>query len=143
MKKLYNFDHFVEAINTHGTAIEMGAVEFKQFVNQRSKGKDTHYPHISDIVEISLREGPTKMFWKEKLTDSEYKQGEFVQKKFRNFIQQKKQVQAYNGPRSINAQKQENILKKLSPIIPSEKLQFWVNMPNKEESIDLARNIDG
>ena len=39
------------------------------------------------------------MFSKEKLTDSEYKQGEFVQKKFRKFIQQKKQVQAYSGPR--------------------------------------------
>ena len=43
MKKLYNFDDFVEAINTHGTAIEMGAVEFQQFGNQLSKGKDT--PH--------------------------------------------------------------------------------------------------
>ena len=142
-KKLYDFNDFVECIDKHGTAIQMEPVEFKQFGNELSRGKDTKYPHISDVVEISFREGSTKMYWKEKLTDVEYKHGEFVQKKFRKVITAKKDIVCYDGPRGLNTQKLKDILQKLSPIIPKENLHFWVNMPTTKGSVDLTRNIDG
>ena len=73
-KKLYNFDDFTKYVNTHGTAIEMDLLDFKLFVSQLSKGKDTYYPHISNIrVDKNVLEGETY--------------GHRIQKKFRKFIE--------------------------------------------------------
>ena len=122
MNKLYDFDDFVDAVNKHGIAVNMKAEDFKLFEKELSKGKDTKYPYLSDVGEVCFREGSTKMFWKEKLTDIDYKQGEFLQKKCRKFIAAKKGVPSHDGPRGLNTQKKNDILLKLGPIIPEDKL---------------------
>ena len=98
---------------------------------------------MRDIVEVCFREGSTKMFWKESFLETDFKQGEFVQKKFRKFIVSKKPIPHHDGPRGLNSQKQKDIVEKLGPIIPKEKLQFWIDMPIKDSSIDLTLNLQG
>ena len=49
MKKLYDFDDFVDAVNKHGIAVNMEAEDFKLFEKELSKGKDTKYPYLSDV----------------------------------------------------------------------------------------------
>ena len=78
MKKLYNFEDFVTAVNKHGTAIEMQPEEFKMFENKLSKSKDAKYPHLCDVAEVAFKRNSTKMFWKENFMDVGYKQSEFV-----------------------------------------------------------------
>ena len=46
------------------------------------------------------------------------------------------------GPRGVNAEKGNGIVKKLGSIIPAEKLKFWIEMPKTEESADLTINLD-
>ena len=62
---------------------------------------------------------------------------------FRKFIEEGKEVAVHEGPRGLNAQKQKDILLKLKSVMPSEKLQYWQDMPPKEASLDLAKNIGG
>ena len=71
-----------------------------------------------------------------------YKQGEFTQKKYRNFIATKKQVTSYDSLHGLNAEKQKNIVAKLGSIIPAEKLTFWTEMPVTEGSADLTNRLD-
>ena len=51
MKKLYDFSDFVACVGTHVDAIEMDPTEFRLYKNHLSHGKDTRFPHLSDIAE--------------------------------------------------------------------------------------------
>ena len=64
-----------------------------------SWGKDTQFPHLSEIVECSFKEGSTKLFWKTSFAEPSYSQGEFVQKKYQKFIAAHEVVESHLGPR--------------------------------------------
>lgn len=143
MKKMYDFDDFDTAVSKDGISIQMEGSDFKLFGNELNRtGKDCKFPHISDIVEVCFQKGSTKMYWKEDLADEDYKQGEFTKIKFRKFIVSKGSIPAYDKPRGLNAKKTKEIIAKLGPMIPSEKLKFWIDMPTSENSADLTKNLD-
>ena len=141
--KMYDFDDFTEIINSHGIAVVVEPLDFKEFRSEQSKGKDTAYPLLCNISQVCFKKNSTKMFWKESLTDTDYKCGEFLQKKFRIFLKSQRSINKRDGPRGLNADKQKDILAKLGKIIPADKLKFWEDMPIKDDSADLARNIQG
>lgn len=142
MKKMYDFDDFVECVNKHGKAVEMKPTEFSLYKNHLSRGKDTKFPHLSEIVECSFKEGSTKLFWKTSFAEPSYSQGEFVQKKYRKFIAAHEVVESHLGPRGVNKQKQKDIVDKLSSVFPQEKLQFWLDVATSEDSADLTKNYE-
>ena len=80
---------------------------------------------------------------KENLSDTAYKHGEFLQKKFRKLVFSRQNIKIRDGPRGLNTQKQQHVVTKLGPIIPSEKMKFWTDMPIRDTSSDLAENIKG
>ena len=142
MKKVYDFSDFVECVDKHGTAIEMQPNEFKLFKNHLSHGKDTKFPHLSDISEACFQSGSTKLYWKIQHSETCYQHGEFVQKKFRKFIAAKSVVPCYDSPRGVNKKKQQDIVAKLSPVFPPGKLKFWLELPTNDASSDLTENYD-
>ena len=140
--KLYDFQDFVDCVDTFGTAIEMQPTEFKLFKNELSRGKDTKFPHLSDVVDVSFKSGSTKMYWKTSHSDPCYQHGEFVQKKFRKLIAAHTAIPSQDGPRGVNKQKQKDIVEKLSPVIPQDKLKFWLEVATNDGSSDLAKNYE-
>ena len=81
--KLYDFNDFVEVINLYGIAVETNSTHFKLYQKAISQGKDTHSPLLCDVVEVCFEAKSTKIFWKERFADQEFKSGEFLQKKYR------------------------------------------------------------
>ena len=45
-----------------------------------SKAKGTCYPKLENVVVVQFRKGSSKMFWKDNLMDTEFKNGEYLQK---------------------------------------------------------------
>ena len=139
--KMYDFTDFIEVINTHGISVEMYTADFKEFRNELSRGKDTKFPHLSDVVEACFKTNSSKMFWKENLSGTVYKHGEFLQKKFRKLVFSRQNIKIQGRPHGLNTQKLQDIVTKLGPIIPSEKMKFWTDIPIRDTSRDLAENI--
>ena len=47
-----------------------------------SEAKGTCYPKLDEVMKAEFRKGSTEMFWKEDRMATEFKKGEFLQKKF-------------------------------------------------------------
>ena len=47
------------------------------------------------------------------------------------------------GPCDQNATKHMDILDKIGPLTPRERLKLWLDMPINEALVDLAENING
>ena len=71
--KLYDFNDFVEVINLYGIAVEMNSTDFKLYQKALIQGKDMHYPLLCDVVEVCFKAKSTKIFWKERFADQEFK----------------------------------------------------------------------
>ena len=79
------------------------------------------------------------MFWKTDMQLVEFKEGEFLQKKFIKIWQAKNVFQRKPGPRGIPLKKKEDIVKKLCPLMEEEnRRKFWESLPVS----DVADLID-
>ena len=139
-KKLFDFDDFSKSVSKSGISVEMKAVDFLDFENHLSQGKDTNYPLLKDIRIVQFREGFTKMWWKESHT--EFQSGEFIQKKHRTINTVNLPVRGKTEPRGVTSSKLQDILTKIGPVIPVSKRRFWDNMPTNDNSRDLTINLD-
>ena len=142
-KKLYDFSDFVECVNKHGTAIEMKPTEFMKFENNLNRtGKDCKFPHLADASEVCFIRGSTQIYWKTRHSDDCYQHGEFLKKKSRKAIEAETPIPHHTSPRGVNKQKQLDIIEKLSPVLPKDKLKFWLELPTNEKSTDLSKNYE-
>ena len=55
--------------------------DFYDFKSKLSKGKDTCYPYLDDVVVTKFEKGFTGIFWKTDMQATEFQYGEFLQKK--------------------------------------------------------------
>ena len=120
----------------------MKAVDFFDLRNQESSAKDTNYPYLRDVSEVQFRRKSTKMFWKTSFEDESYKSGQFLQKKYREMV--KKQVLlSEKGPeRGVTLSKKNDILYKLTQLMPENRRQFWLDLSSNELSKDLSVNYE-
>ena len=108
-------------------------------LSEKSKSTENH-PKMEVICISKFSRVSTKIFWKENFEQSEFKSAEFLQKKIAvnaftgnlNFP-----LMYPDGHRGIPATRQEEIKKKLCPLMPIGKRTFWskiaVNNNNKGE----------
>ena len=130
-------------MSKNGVAVEMKAEDFFDFRNHLGTAKDTNYPYVSDVSVFQVRKGSTMMYWKNSHADIEYKCGEFATKKFReNVTNSSYNISKKIGPRGVNKSKVDDIIKKIGPIIPKERMTFWLQLPTNLESQDLTVNYD-
>ena len=86
-KKLMDFNGFVECISKSGEVVEMRAEDFfdlpKKLLPKSAKNSSTiTYPKLSDVALVQFRKGSTKTFWKNRHTDDDFKESEFMMKKY-------------------------------------------------------------
>ena len=93
--------------------------DFIDFKNQLSVAKDTNYHYLSDVAEVQFRRGTTKLFWKENHVTAKYKNGEFLQKTFRETVENGDLLPRKKN-RGVNTSKLNDILVKTGPLIPGE-----------------------
>ena len=115
---------------------------FTQFTKELSKGRDASYPKIADIREVKFKTGSTKMFWKTELRDTDWCSGEFAKKRYRiAVLNQDGFIPKKCAPRGINTQKLRGIIKKIGPLIPTNRMKFWLDCAENDDAADLAANI--
>ena len=141
-KNVYDFQEFVDCINKSGIAVEMKPSDFIDYKKYLSAAKDTEYPLLSNVVEVQFRKGFTKMFWKTSFDESDYKSGEFLQKKFRARVEDGQADKSNNAARGVQTAKKQSILQNIGPLIPAGRAEFWMNLPESEVSADLTINYD-
>ena len=91
MKRLYDFQDFVDCVAKRGSAVFMNRDDFIDDSNEKGSGKDVRCPILSlslfivtilqKVSEVQLRKGSTKLYWKQDFDDLQYKQIEFLKKK--------------------------------------------------------------
>ena len=49
--------------------------------------------------------------------------------------------QKQDAPRRINTEKLKGIVEKIGPLIPKNRMEFWLNCSENYDAADLASNI--
>ena len=80
-KFVMDFDDFTAIIQEKGNAICMKSNDFTSYENKMSSAKFTNHPLLEDVTVVRFEKYSTKMFWKSRIDDVEFKSGEFLQKK--------------------------------------------------------------
>ena len=143
-KKILDFEDFSKCISASGVAQEMNPEDFYDFKNHLSRppGQDVNYPLLKDVAVAQFRYGSTKLYWKERHEGGEFKNGDFIRKKYRQSAKDDVGVEKKGGPRGVTTSKLQDILLKLGPVIGSDKIKFWKNLPTNDNSNDLTENYD-
>ena len=79
-KNIYDFQDFVDVINTNGEAVIMKHGDCKLFTKDVSEAKYTCKPLLQDVAEIQFRRGSIEMHWKMSHREGEFKLGLFLKK---------------------------------------------------------------
>ena len=87
---LYDFNDYIQVVNLCGNAIEMSHEDFYDFRNYKSNGKHLNYLLIADISVVRFQKNDTRIYWKNSFEESEFKSGQFLQKKFRDICRKKR-----------------------------------------------------
>ena len=77
-KNIYDFEDFVDVINTSGEAITMDHKAFLMLTDDVSQGKYTSMPYRSEVVKVEFRRGCQKIFWKTSFHQIEFISGLFL-----------------------------------------------------------------
>ena len=129
-----------------GKAVEMRAEDFydfeKKLVAKTAKNTDIIYPLLADVSVAQFRKGSTKMYWKNRHTDQEFQESEFMPKKVREDILKKAEYPLKGGPRDVNSDKKRDILQKIGPCMPESRLKFWRELDESETAKDLTLHYD-
>ena len=141
-KYLYDFNDYVDCIDSVGKALLMRPNDFFDFKSYQSKAKDTNYPNLSQISEIQFRKGETKTFWKTSFGESYYQSGEFLKKNFCDHCLKEIPIKSKGHARGVNKKKKDDILKKLVEMMPKNSHSFWESLPENEASEDLSINYE-
>ena len=123
-KRVYDFMDFEQCVSKNGIAMEMSSDDFFDFKNHLGIGKDTNYPYLSDVRELQVRKGSTKMFCKTNPNDTNHECGEFATKEIRGMVSSFLEVSKKPGSRGVTTLKLEEIVKKIGPLIPKEQIKF-------------------
>jgi hypothetical protein len=123
--------------------MKMFANDFYQYKSDMSSASFTNKPLLSNVYEVEFRKGTTDMFWREmEVVDGICKlgpirQGQFLKKRVsESFLQGTSVVPHRLENRGIPAQKKNDILKNLSPLMPQNRRNFWQNL-SISASVDL------
>ncbi|XP_072041154.1 uncharacterized protein [Amphiura filiformis] len=140
-KNVYDGQDFKQIIDETGVAAQMKPTDFIMYENGLSQGNFTNRPLLSDVQEAKFTRGSTQLMWKPSMDDTTYKQGDFLKKKTAAKIMDKKKegptFPAKKHPRGISEDKKDGILSNLLKFMPTNRRQFWQDLPVAAASLDL------
>ena len=106
------------------------------FKNVKGSGKDASFPLFRSCSVTQFQKCSKKLFWKESFDDEEFQKSDFNKKKIRKDFLDWRSYLGKVGARGTTHTKVEEILKKLSKSMPSNRLQFWNEIPSSTTSKD-------
>ena len=133
MKNVYDFQDFVNVLDSNGKSIVLKSSDFFYFprgVSEKSKFTEGK-PFLDDISIVKFQRGTSKMFWKTSFADLEFKSSEFLQKKMS--AKCLKGLFELNplyptGAPGIESSRKNDIITKLIPLMPENRRSFWQNL---------------
>lgn len=134
LKKIYDFEDFVHAVemcNKRRVNVKKMLLEdFQLWKNLSSISKvkkETPRVYISKLTEILVKRNEYELYFKVNSND-DWKKLDFLQKKY---ISNMPDPSIKPHPNGFERTKVENIMKNLGDIIPENRKQFWLELPEK------------
>lgn len=152
-ESVFNFDELVRIIQNSRKNLTVEKLEIfrewksKKRINRNSKTKDNLEESIASqppfllqiIVEVKFVRGTYVLLYKNTF-EEDYKEYDFLQKKFIPTAELPPMKQTYRG---INAQKKAKIVSELVPKIKNmNQRAFWLNLTECEQSPDLLHSVE-
>ncbi|KAG5867513.1 hypothetical protein JTB14_036576 [Gonioctena quinquepunctata] len=140
--KTYDFDDFVQAVGTsRKSKIDVKSMThkdfylWKDFKSQTKLNKDLNHPRLSNIVQIKASRGNYIVQYKTSLTeDEDFKNLDFLCKKaMKKSGPLLAPVTSCAKPCGFSQSKKTKLLKALDGIIPANRKNFWVNLPECDD----------
>ena len=85
------------------------------------------------------------MYWKKSHDQADFKESEFLQKSWRKELLKTDNMENFERkkkPRGISKDKKQEIIEKLCPHMMPNRRDFWYNLPENNESMDLISGRD-
>uniref|UniRef100_UPI00358ECCF5 dynein axonemal heavy chain 8 n=1 Tax=Myxine glutinosa TaxID=7769 RepID=UPI00358ECCF5 len=136
-KNIYDFADFVEVVDNSGAASQMGPADFSLWENGMSSAGFTDKPVLRTVHVAQFRRGSSKIYWKTSIEDDDFSCGEFLKKKVAEKLLKGQRFPSRNSARGIPSNKKDDILKKLCPLMPPNRCQFWRDIAENQASQDL------
>jgi hypothetical protein len=99
-------------------------------------------PRLADVQVVRFQKGSTDMYFKTNMDNAEYMSCSFLKRKCALNAANGKLPQSRQRPRGVPAEKLEDIIKKLCPLMPENRRAFWQSYPINNSSLDMIHNYD-
>ena len=144
MKNVYDFQDFSNCVSRAGDVTPMDVSDFYDFEKGLSQSKESKEscPLLSDVVSVEFRRGSTSFFFKRNHDDPEYSEATFLKSKIVKHIRAGTySVPQKPGPRGIQTEKRKHILQKLGDLLPSDRKQFYKDLPTSDTAYDMLEQV--
>jgi len=136
---VYDIEDFLRVVNDCMKKVSAKLLEvtdMKQWSNGKKQVRGNVPVKLSDIVHAKFCAGQRKLFYKTRFDDSEFKDLDFLRKKFPLRI-----APAILESRGVASVKKAAIISKLCSKIPRKHRSFWQNLPSRDCSTDLCSEV--
>lgn len=137
---VYDYEDYKDAVQSCRQNLDIVEVQKKyQWIKKKRTPRRNNSNDIlntftlNSVVDVKFVSGSRKMFYKVDF-DEPYKELDFLVKKFDVELL----PETNNSPRGIKQSKKDGIVSKLVPLMPSNRRQFWINLPVCDASEDLV-----
>ena len=141
-KNVYDMQDMSEVMSkssSNVTVVDMNISDFREWPNLcKSRSNRNRIPLFKHIAEAKFVKGEKKLFYKTRFTE-EHHECDLLTAKAK---QGKLAVpSSKNSNRGLQAVKKGKIIKDLVPLMPASRRQFWQDLPQSTDSIDLLGSI--
>lgn len=143
-KKVYDFDDFADAVattNNRKTIVKkMAVTDFYKIADDTSTARiqqSSPRAYLRDMSEILFKKGSLCLFYKTDFT-ADYIQLEYLKKTVakKGFTAHVQKTEA----RGITDERKNNIIQRLGPLMPPNRLLFWQSLATNNAAADLMIN---
>lgn len=143
-KKVYDFDDFADAVattNNRKTVVKkMAVTDFCKIADDTSTARiqqSSPRAYLRDMSEILFKKGSLCLFYKTDFT-ADYIQLEYLKKTIakKGFTVHVQKTEA----RGITDERKNNIIQRLGPLMPANRMLFWQSLATNNAAADLMIN---
>ncbi|CAH2088927.1 unnamed protein product [Euphydryas editha] len=146
-QKVYDFSDFIDCVQLANSGkVNVKPMEISDFYKYKDHSsqyklkKCEKRTYLKDIVCIEVQRNSMKLFAKTTYDDNNMIEIDFLKTKLVKESTIIPEPERNQKARGITQERKTGILRKLSNIIPHNRLLFWENLPVNEESVDLTEN---
>lgn len=143
--KVYDFNDFervIEQVKVKNVKVlSMELRDFRDWKDHSSLMKIKKHsprPYLSDIVKLKFERGSFNLSYSYEY-DSQYTELNFLTAKY---LKKPTEPNVRSQFRGVTKSRKSDIIKKLCPLMPENRRQFWEELPVSNEVADLSQDID-